>query len=94
MDYANKAASRRHMVTEAIIETDNENGHSRTVKKADDIARDKLRAEISIKSVQLVIGQVVKLQGDKQNPIELNLGKPEGLTAIYAQLKKDAESVS
>jgi hypothetical protein len=71
VEYANDVASNRNMVTESVTETDSGKAVTTTTRTADDIQRDKLRADTAIKSAQLVLGQIIKVQGDAANPLKV-----------------------
>lgn len=81
VEKAIKLTDRRHQVQESRTVTEGgKDGTVTATKYADDLARDKLRAEIRMKAAQLHIGQImqaqIRLSGDKEAPIRIEQELP------------------
>jgi hypothetical protein len=64
-------------------------GNTHSVTKSDNVARSKLMVETRLKIIDRRKGQKIKLQGDKENPLNVSVSAPEGLLSIYKRMKED-----
>ena len=91
VEKAIKLTDRRHQVQESRTVTEGgKDGTVTATKYADDLARDKLRAEIRMKAAQLHIGQIMKLQGD----LNVTETVPEGAAAVLAKIREAAAAAA
>ena len=59
-------------------------------KTIDNTQRDVAYFNALVKVNELIEGQTLKIQGDKENPLNVSVSAPEGLLSIYKRMKEDA----
>jgi hypothetical protein len=58
-------------------------------KTIDNTQRDVAYFNALVKVNELIEGQTLKIQGDKENPLNVSVSAPEGLLSIYKRMKED-----